>query len=66
MNNILLENKMEVMQHILKCSKSPCCLYIYNEFVGLFANAGLQKVNIFLHCVYAVSVMIFQIKICSS
>ena len=38
-----MEDKMEVMQHVSKCSKFPCCLNILNEYLGelLYKNTGL-------------------------
>jgi len=32
-----VESKTEIVQHVLKCSKFPCCLNIKNEFLWVFS-----------------------------
>jgi len=38
-----VEDKTEVMQHVLKCGKFPSCLNMLNEYLGEFfyMNTGL-------------------------
>jgi hypothetical protein len=49
-----VENKTEIVQHVLKCTKFPCCLNTYSDFVRVFfnvfthANIGHLKANIIL------------------
>jgi len=41
-----MENKTEMMHHVLKCSKFPCFLNIQNEFLGfVLADAGRMTVK---------------------
>jgi hypothetical protein len=50
-NQNFVENKTEILKHVLKHYKFPCCLNIYNEFVGdvFYVHLKVDFLSITLH-----------------